>query len=105
MITNTINTALNALSSFENKLFESAKNISEFSSINHVQENIAPANVTSEPSTTVKDFKLPYFVSKPDTDFTSNIINMKIAEHGYKANLNVLKTAEDMTKSVINIFS
>jgi flagellar hook-associated protein FlgK len=105
MLTNSINSALNGLSTFENKLYESAQNISNFPAI---ETQINPQINEEKPEEFIsesKEINPFYFSQKPGTDLTSDVVNMMMAEHGYKANLNVLQTVEDMSKSVINIFS
>ena len=104
MLTNSINSALNGLSTFENKLYESAQNISNFPAIETENNSKINEKEPEELITESKEINPFYFSQKPGTDLTSNVVNMMMAEHGYKANLNVLKTAEDMSKSVLNIF-
>ncbi len=105
MISNSINSALNGLSTFENKLHESAQNISNFPTIETENKSKINQENPKELITESKEINPFYFSQKPGTDLTSNVVNMIMAEHGYKAHLNVLKTAEEMSKSVINIFS
>lgn len=105
MLPNSISSALNGLSTFENKLYESARNISNnFVAEIQNQSNIIEKQLV-EPISETKELNPYYFAQKPGSDLTSDIVKMFIAEHGYKANLNVLKTAEDMSESVINIIS
>lgn len=105
MISNIINSALSGLSAFDSKMYESAQNISNSFNLDidgNRGENIEKTNETSENSFEQKSY---YFSPNQVPDLTTNVVNMMMAKRGYEANLNVLKTAEDMSKSVINIFS
>ncbi len=105
MLTNSINSALNGLATFENKLYESAQNIANFPAIEIVNNFKINEEQSKELITESEKINPFYFSQKPGTDLTSNVVNMMLAEQGYKANLNVLKTVEDMSKSIINILS
>jgi len=104
MISNSINTALNGLAAFESKFHESANNISNFPAID-TNTVIGKNDEQSDKSISESSEMDPqYFSQTPGSDLTSDVVNMMIAKRGYEANLSVLKTADDMAQSVINIF-
>jgi flagellar basal body rod protein FlgC len=62
-------------------------------------------NIDSKSIPQINGIQPLYFSNISDSDLTTETVNMMIAQRGYEANLNVLKTTEDMTKSVIDILS
>ena len=104
MLTNSINSALNGLTSFESKMYESAQNISKSFDLEIPNDSDVKVEETNELSEHGLENNLYYFSQNQVPDLTSNVVNMMMAKRGYEANLNVLKTAEDMSKSIINIF-
>ena len=105
MLTNSISSALSGLSTFESKMFESAQNISKSFDLDIHNDSDGKVEQTNELSAHSLDNQSYYFSQNQIPDLTTNVVNMMMAKRGYEANLNVLKTAEDMSKSVINIFS
>lgn len=105
MLINSINSALNGLASFESKMYESAQNISKSFDLeipNDSDVKVEQKNELSEHSLENSSY---IFSKNQISDLATNVVNMMMAKRGYEANLNVLKTTEDMSQSVINIFS
>ena len=105
MITNSINSALNGLNAFESKLNESAQNISNFPAIEFDDKTDDDSEQIEISQSNAHDLDPHYFAKNSFPDLAKDVVNVMIAKRGYEANLNVLKTADDMAKSVINILS
>jgi flagellar basal body rod protein FlgC len=99
MLTNPIHSAFNGLYTFENKLYESAQNISKFPATENYLNNANNIEQTKKITTECKEILANHFSQISSKDITSNVVNMITAENGYKANLNVLKTSKDMSKA------
>jgi len=113
MLSNSINSALSGLAAFESKLYESAQNIAnyptqiDFSEFEYQSQTPDDTNIhetqQSDSISGTVGINPFYFSRISGSDLTTDTVNMMIAQRGYEANLNVLKTADDMTKSVIDI--
>lgn len=44
------------------------------------------------------------YIGVPNVDMASEIVNMKLAEHSYKANIGTLKVSKEMFESLLSAF-
>lgn len=44
------------------------------------------------------------YVAAPDTDLTEDVVNLKLAQVSYKANIATIKTADEMNDALLNLF-
>jgi len=106
MLLNSINSALNGLATFESKLHESAQNIANFPTIDEIQ-NEQIINSDSSENIDSQNEKRDFVNSfrSNEFDLPRVVVNMKLAQRGYEANLTVFKTVDSMVESVINLLS
>ncbi len=95
MITS-IGIALTGLNSATLRLNASASNIA------NVSTNTDESNAGHAPLTTNQPFTPTFDTNSPFTDLASDIVNMKLAEISYKANLNTIKVAGNMFDELLN---
>ena len=98
MITS-IGIALTGLNSASLRLNASASNITNVSTANSLTDQ---NNAPYAPLTTNQPFTPIFDSDSPSTDLASDIINMKLAEISYKANLSTIKVAGRMFDELLN---
>ena len=96
-----IASAFTGLSNSVQKFSASASNIVQSTAFNnHLPDN----NIAG-----VASNKNPYYIENPalasEVSFAEEIINMKIAQNSYQANIQTIKTIDSMSKQLIDIVS
>jgi len=101
MVENINNAALTALNAYSTLLNNTANNVANIYSTNYkplatTMDDISPSGVTA--STSQNE-------NMDSVDLSQEAVNMIIAEAGFTTNIDVLKTAQEMQKSVIDIIA
>ena len=64
----------------------------------------SPANASASPTTGQGGIRVQGLIPQDDTDTAANLVNIKQAEIGYKANIAVLKVNQDLQRDLLNDF-
>jgi len=95
---NAIDTALTGLNKASQQVNKSATKIVRGTSVN-AQPQSQPTQNTNIPSTAPQNI-----TTIQDVDVTAEIVNIKLAEISYKANLSVIETAGELFDELLNAF-
>lgn len=95
---NAIDTALTGLHSASREINRSAANIVRGTSLSASSQS-QPTQNTDIPSTTPQNI-----TAIQDIDVAAEIVNIKLAEISYKANLSVIETAGDLFDELLSAF-
>jgi flagellar basal-body rod protein FlgC len=107
MVTSIISTAVSGLRAAETRLANSANNVANLQS-----ENFTPQRVlqtSTEPGTRADLIDVdPARIATaegdtPNVNLEGEIVDQQIATYNFKANLQVLKAADEMTEDLLNI--
>ncbi len=101
MADNINNASLTALNSYNTLLNNAANNVADINSVSH-----SPLETTMHDSTTSGVTAITSQNENIDrVDLSQEAVNMIIAETGFNANIEILKTAQKMQTSVIDIIA
>jgi flagellar hook-associated protein FlgK len=104
MTTNTLNIAVAGLRAAETRVAVRAQNIVNWQSQDYVP--LTPVQ-TSEPAGPVVRVSRPVELTGdfPYVDIAGEIVDMQLAKHAYRASATVIRTADEMTKTLLDTFA
>jgi flagellar basal body rod protein FlgC len=102
---NTIGIALSGLLGAAKKAEASANNIANMHTTGHLDGTTpAPYNAVTATSQSTPFANNQGYVGTPTVDLAEEAVNLSIAEAAYKANLAVLRTADEMQDELLKSF-
>jgi len=101
MSDNTINSAVSALKAYSTMLSNTANNVANVNT-----ENYNPLETTMQDSATGGVTAASTRDTNTDrVDLSKEVVDLITAQNGFKANITVLKTGQEIQKSVIDILA